>query len=111
MRRIVADAFAHAGTAFATPFPAVVVDALAQNGAGELSAAYLDPHRRSFLLIELRALESWTLRAALLRERLFPPAAYLSAKYRSRTSPRSRWLLPWWYARRAAEGLWKAARS
>ena len=43
------------------------------------------------------------LRASLLRESCLPPAEYVMARYRAR----SRWLLPWWYARRALAGARK----
>jgi hypothetical protein len=59
------------------------------------------------LVTDLRALRTWGSRAVLLRELLFPPAKYLLAKYHAR----SHLLLPWWYVRRAAEGMWKAHRS
>ena len=111
MRRIVADAFSRVRADFATPVPPEVADSLTRGGHNELSAAYLEPGRRGFLLVELRALGTWQARATLLRERFFPPASYLRAKYRSTSASSSRWLLPWWYARRAAEGVWKAARS
>jgi hypothetical protein len=107
MRRISVDAFAATQRAFATAFPDAVVAALAQTGAEELSAAYLDTGRRRVLLTNLRALASWRERARLVRELLFPPAEYLLAKYRAH----SRWLLPWWYVRRVAEGVWKTSRS
>ena len=107
MRRISLDAFICTERAFATAFPDEVQASLAAAGAVELSAAYLDPGRRRLLLTNLRALPTWTTRGTLVRELLFPPADYLLAKYRAR----SRWLLPWWYVRRAAEGIWKSSRS
>ena len=111
MRRVAADAFARVRADFATPIPGEVIETLMQRARNELSAAYLDPRRRSFLLVDLRGLGTWKSRATLLRERLFPPASYLRARYRPRSPSAPRWLLPWWYARRAAEGVWKAARS
>lgn len=111
MRRIGIEAFASTRQAFGTAFPGGVIEALENDGANgnsrELSASYLDANRRRLFLTNLRALTTWRSRATLLRESLFPPATYVLAKYRSRT----RWLLPWWYARRAAEGVWKASRS
>lgn len=107
MRRISLDAFTCTQRAFATVFPDEVVATLAAAGAAELSAACLDPGRRRLLLTNLRALPTWPARATLVRELLFPPADYLLAKYKAE----SRWLLPWWYVRRAAEGMWKFSRS
>jgi hypothetical protein len=107
MRRISLDAFTATRQAFITAFPDEVVEALAHAGAEELSAAYLDADRRRMLLTDLRALGTWSERATLVRESLFPPAEYLLAKY----GAQSRWLLPWWYVRRAAEGVWKTSRS
>lgn len=107
MRRISLDALIATQRTLATAFPGEVVDSLARAGAEELSAAYLDTGRRRLLLTNLRALGSWRERATLLRESLFPPAEYLLARYRAQ----SRWLLPWWYVRRAAEGMWKTSRS
>jgi len=107
MRRISLDAFTATHEAFMTAFPDEVVEALTHAGAEELSAAYLDADRRRLLLTDLRALGTWSERATLVRESLFPPADYLLAKY----GARSRWLLPWWYVRRAAEGVWKTSRS
>jgi hypothetical protein len=76
---------------------------LAAPGRAEPSAAYLDASRWRVLLTDLRALGTWRLRATLLRESCLPPAEYVMARYRAR----SRWLLPWWYARRALAGARK----
>ena len=107
MRRISLDAFTGTQRAFATVFPNEVVDCLAPTGVEELSGAHLDTGRGRLLLTNLRALPTWIARATLVRELLFPPAKYVLAKYHAR----SRWLLPWWYVRRAAEGMWKTSRS
>jgi hypothetical protein len=107
MRRVSLDAFTATRRAFATAFPGDVVDALKAEGPPELSAAYLDTGRRRLMLTNLRALPTWRARATLLRESLFPAPEYLLAKYRAHR----RWLLPWWYLRRAAEGMWKMSRS
>jgi hypothetical protein len=107
MRQVSLDAFERTRQSFGTAFPDETIEVLAQRSETELSASYLDARRPSGLLINLRALDTWQSRATLLRESVFPPAAYVFAKYDSQR----RWLLPWWYARRAAEGLWKASRS
>lgn len=107
MRGISRDALAATQQTFATAFPAEVIESLARAGPREISATYLDRDRVELLVTDLRALRTWGSRAILLREILFPPAKYVLAKYRAR----SRLLLPWWYVRRAAEGMWKAHRS
>ena len=100
------DAFKCAQETFATVFPPDVMTQLARPATEELSAAYLHGGRSRLFLTELRALDTWSARATLLRESLFPPSDYLLAKYETR----QRWLLPWWYVRRLAEGVRKAAR-
>jgi hypothetical protein len=107
MRGISLDAFAEAQRTFATAFPEEVIESLTHSGSAEMSAAYLDSAGAALLLTDLRALRTWRSRATLLRELLFPPAKYLLAKYHAH----SRWLLPWWYVRRAVEGMWKTSRS
>ena len=107
MRRVSLDAFTVTRQAFATPFPDEVIRSLAPPAAEEISGAYLDSDRLGLLMTDMRALASWRSRATLMCELAFPPADYLLAKYRAR----SRWLLPWWYVRRAAEGVWRIARS
>ncbi len=107
MRRISLDAFARTSEAFGTAFPPDVMRELESPAAAELSAAYLHPGRRRVFMAELRALGTWTQRATLLRESAFPPADYMHVKY----GTRRRWLLPWWYLRRAVEGAWKISRS
>jgi hypothetical protein len=106
MRAITQDAFRHTHDALATEFPAGVTEALAVPAAAELSATYLDSARGPLLMTDLRALGTWRERATLLRESVFPPADYVLAKYGSD----SRWLLPWWYVRRAAAGVRKLSR-
>ena len=107
MRRISLDAFAATQRAFATAFPDDVVDALAPPAREELSAAYLDADRRRLLLTDLRALRTWRSARPWCGSRCF--------RRRTTCSPsierESRWLLPWWYVRRAAEGMWKMSRS
>jgi hypothetical protein len=106
MRAITQDAFVHAHDALATEFPAGVLEALAESATDELSATYLDSARGPLLMTDLRALGTWKERATLLRESVFPPADYVLAKYGSD----SRWLLPWWYVRRATAGVRKLSR-
>jgi len=106
MRRITLDAFDSTRRAFATAFPGAVIEALSQLGAAELSATYLDADRKELLLTDLRALPTWHARATLVRESLFPPVSYVLAKYQSER----RWLLPWWYARRAPKACGRRSR-
>ena len=106
MRRISADALACAQRAFATPLPSDIVARLEEQPAPELSAKYLAADRRTVFRIDLEALPTWKDRIALVRELLLPPADYVLEKY----GARSRWLLPWWYLRRAVEGARKLAR-
>jgi hypothetical protein len=103
MRRICLDGFACTCLALGTVFPDPVLDRLAASATDELSGAYLRTGRWGRLVVDLRALASWRDRATLLWELCFPPADFLLAKYQVR----SRWLLPWLYARRAMAGIWK----
>ena len=103
MRSITLDAFAATQQALGTTLPAAVIAQLAAPGSAEPSAAYLDASRWRLLLTDLRALGTWRQRATLLRESCLPPAEYVMARYHAR----SRWLLPWWYARRALGGAWR----
>ena len=65
----------------------------------EPSRAYLDaPSSLKQLWLDLRALDAWRDRAALLREHLFPPASYMKASSPSGTP------LAWAYAARLIGG-------
>ena len=100
MRRITLDAFRCTHEALATVFPADVMQRLGGAGPG---GRYLGGRYRSkfppristpavqLLITDLRALRTWTERAALAREMCFPPLEYVLAKYRTR----HRWQLPW----------------
>ncbi|MCB1687089.1 MAG: nucleotidyltransferase family protein [Halioglobus sp.] len=57
-------------------------------------------------IAQLRAAQGLR-RVQLLGEYLFPPADYMQARYQ----PRWRWLLPWYYARRIAQGTGRRLRS
>ena len=58
-------------------------DGLAGGGEVEPSAAFLQQRVRriDLLLLDLRALGGWARKARLLRETVFPPAAYVRARY------------------------------
>jgi hypothetical protein len=70
--------------------------------------AYLRPGatKADLLAADLRALADWRSRLQLLREHLFPPAAYMFTTY----GGSSRMLLPAWYLRRIAGGAWRWLR-
>jgi hypothetical protein len=106
MRAIAIDALLCTQQRFRTAIPAGGIAALAERMPPELSARYLRAGRAGVFLTDLRALPTWRKRATLLRESWFPSRDYLLRKFRGR----SRWLLPWWYLRRAVEGVWKVAR-
>jgi hypothetical protein len=83
---------------FGTGFPEAFTRGLSDRACrvpGEPSAVYLEPerNRRRELATDLRALESWGERAALLVEHLVPTRPYMLARYR----PRHPWLLPLLY--------------
>jgi len=101
MRQVSLDAFAAAHRAFATALPAELLAELAAPARRELSADYLDAGPARILLTDLRALVSWRDRMTLLRETCFPDARYVLAQYGART----RLALPWWYLRRAIDGI------
>ena len=65
-------------------------------------SAYLERRasKADLLVADLRALTGWRPRLRLLREILFPPAAYMFATY----GGSSRIVLPAWYLRRIAGG-------
>ena len=95
-----------ARTAFPFDVPAETTTAL---GAvrGEPSARLLQPARTSALLEDVRALESWRARLALVAEIAFPPASYMHERYGTRNDL----LLPWLYLRRAVRGGLKQLRT
>jgi hypothetical protein len=74
--------------------------------SAEPSRAYLEaPSPLKQMWLDLRALNGWGDRAALVREHLFPPAAYMRGSVESRTP------LPWAYAARIARGFVTYVRS
>lgn len=99
MREVSRDSLLTAQAILRTRLPAGVLEALEPPVTRELSANYLQGNRALVFQTELRAL-AWRDRIVLLRETLFPPADYMLIKYDSRR----RWLLPWWYLRRAVAG-------
>ena len=88
-----------------TRLPAEVLHSLAAQHAVEPTAVYVGPPLRQVdvLVSDLRALGAWSARWRLLREHLFPPAAYML----QRSGVSSRRLLPALYASRIVRGAWR----
>jgi hypothetical protein len=110
LRAVTAAAVARAAGQFGTRVPsalAAVFDEAASHR--EPTAAFLQPGRRQIDLLasDLTAVSGWRARARLLREHLFPPAAYMRAKY----GLRSVLWLPLAYAHRIVAGVPKWMRS
>lgn len=84
LRAICASGLDRAASRFGTPHPAGWLDRL-QTGEGEVepTAAFLhgDVRRIDILVSDLRMVGGWTRKMRLLREHLFPPAAYVRARY------------------------------
>ena len=103
VRAVACDGIRSARARFGTMLPAAIEMLLeTADDREEPTAAFLEPGRRQVdvLSSDLRTLRSWPARARLLREHLFPPAAYMTAKYGLRTPA----LLPIAYARRIVGG-------
>ncbi len=84
---------------FATVTPLHIADVDARQAVGQFAAA-AGWREVDVLRMNLRALPSWSERLQLLREHLFPPAAFIAAKYHVA----HRAALPWAYLRRIAAG-------
>jgi hypothetical protein len=85
LRSVCASGIDHASRRFGTSYPAGWRDRLEIRNAGEVepSAAFLQQELRQvdILLSDLRAVSGWAPKLRLLREHLFPPPAYVRAKY------------------------------
>jgi hypothetical protein len=85
MRAICAAGLDHAHRLFATVLPPAWRDSLATTAddVPEPSAVFLRPAARriDMLLWDLRAVAGWTRKVRLIQETVFPPAAYLRARY------------------------------
>lgn len=102
-----ASELARAKEVFDTPVPDAVLQDLGR-ARGEPSEAHLaahDPLRVQWL--NLRYTGGWRARVNLVRQHLFPPAAYMRARYGVTSTPR----LLWCYAHRAAAGLARWVRE
>lgn len=103
LRAVCLDGMSQAGARLGTTYPAPVLVKLAQPGAVEPAAQYLDGGRLRQQWMDMRALGSHSKRLRLMRELLFPPAAYMHGKF---GGGRISWL-PWLYLRRAVGGIAK----
>lgn len=98
------DGLKAAWEAFGTAFPEPALAFLsAPASAGDIPLTWLAGRHGRRLLTDLWHLPDWGQRLAVLKETLFPPAAYLFNQYRTR----NRWLLPLLYGHRAVKGVWK----
>ena len=90
---------------FQTKLPRDLVEALAARASAEPSAAYLGGQLRpvDILWSDLGLLGGWLAKCRLLRQHLFPPAAYMLERYGSS----NRVFLPGLYARRILHGAGK----
>lgn len=90
LRSICACGLGRAQSRFGTEYPARWLDHLQTGRDDEIepTAAFLDQglRRIDILLSDLRAVGGWMRKIRLLREHLFPPAAFIRARYGSGTS-------------------------
>lgn len=102
VRRICLCAVLLARTRFGTIIPPTALAALEAAPVDEPSAVFLRPGLRPLdvLLDDLRVLAGWRARLTLLKEHLFPSAAYMRRTYASGSSAP----LPWLYVRRIVTG-------
>ena len=105
IRAVCLDALSIARREVGAAIPDGVLARLAAPGPAEPSAVLLDGHPASRLVGELRATAGLSGRIAFLRAVAFPSPAHMRQKYAAASL---RWL-PWLYARRGIEGLWKLA--
>jgi putative nucleotidyltransferase-like protein len=105
VRRICLNTLVLARTRFGTTMPQTALTALEAEPVDEPSAVFLSPGLRPFdvLLDDLRVLASWRARLTLLKEHLFPSAAYVRYTYAQGSSAP----LPWLYVRRVVTGASK----
>ena len=106
---ICADGLGRAAGLFATAVPATVLKTLNDAGRSDPSRRYVerDVRRLEVLRDDLRRLRRWRDRLHLLKEHAFPPAAFMSNRYGSR----SRLFLPLLYAHRLVTGAVRWIRT
>jgi len=102
VRAVCARALDLSAALLETPVPAAVRDRLAQGGR-EPSARFVggELRRVDVLRSDLARLETWRARAALVQEHLFPPRAFMAARY----GVDRPLLLPFLYADRILRGV------
>ncbi len=99
---VCATALTIASRQFASPGAGALLEQLPQSASDRSTTPYLrgNARRVDLLVADLRALPGWRSQVRLVREHLFPPAAYMRATY-PQTSPV---LLPFLYVRRIVGG-------
>lgn len=109
VRRICLRALLLARTKFGTPIPPAVIAALEAAPEDEASTVFLGPGVRKvdLLLDDVRVLPGWGARLTLVKEHLFPDAAYMRRTYARGSSAPILWL----YVRRIVTGASKWFRS
>ena len=96
-----AQSLSRARERFGTALPPAVAVAI-DEPCDDATARFLDPGLRQIdvMRADLAALPTWSARCQLVREHVFPPAAFMAARY----GVRHRVMLPWWYMRRLCAG-------
>lgn len=97
---ITGDGLTRAAKVFGTALPPGLAEALAPGRGEEMPRIYLEAGALRRQYLDFRALRGAGPKLRLLRELVFPPAAYMRARY---GHVRPHWL-PWLYARRAVRG-------
>jgi hypothetical protein len=94
VRRICLRALLLTRARFGTPIPPAVIAALEAAPEDEASTMFLRPGVRKVdvLLDDVRALPGWRARLTLLKEHLFPDAAYMRRTYATRSSAPLLWI-------------------
>jgi hypothetical protein len=101
LRAVCLEGIEHTRSRLATPVPPEVLAELARPGPPEPVAEYLNASHLRRRWLELWAHEGTAARLRFLRQLVFPPAAYMRARF---AGARPGWL-PWLYALRAFGGL------
>ncbi len=100
------DGLQETKSALATPIPANVKKILHEKGKKENITADMGSTRWRMDLANFQTLPSWRERLLLLKEHFFPSAEYILTKYNTN----NRFLLPFLYIRRVAQGITKRFR-